>query len=176
MNVLSREEDIPCWYAIHTNPKQEERAASNLRAWGLETFNPKIKERRCNEFTGAPTYTTKPLFPRYIFSRFNASTLLHKVWFTRGVHRVVSFNDGPVAIDDEIISFIQQQIDEQGLMRPQDEFRLGDKVMIQDGPLKSLVGIFDQAVKGTDRVMILLSAVSYQGSVTIEKERLKKVS
>lgn len=176
MNVLSREGDIPCWYAIHTNPKQEERAASNLRAWGLETFNPKIKERRCNEFTGAPVYTTKPLFPRYIFSRFSANSLLHKVWFTRGVHRVVCFNDGPVAIDDGIIDFLRQQTDERELMRPRDEFRIGDKVMIQDGPLKSLVGIFDQEVKGTDRVMILLSAVSYQGSVTIEKERLKKVS
>src|ERR1043166_9166696 len=59
-------QDTSQWYVVHTNPKQEERADSNLRAWGVETLHPKLKTRRFNEFTGAPTVTTKPLFPRYI--------------------------------------------------------------------------------------------------------------
>lgn len=113
---------------------------------------------------------------RYGVARFNANSLLHKVWFTRGVRRVVSFDNGPVSIDDEIISYIQRQTDEHELIRPCEGIRQGDTVMIQDGPLKSLVGIFEKEVKRTDRVMIMLSAVSYQGSVTIEKERRKKVS
>ena len=81
------------WYVVHTNPKQEERADSNLRAWGVETLHPKLKTRRFNEFTGAPTVTTRPLFPRYIFAKFNAREQLAKISFTRGVHYVVSFGD-----------------------------------------------------------------------------------
>jgi len=34
------------WYVIYTHPKQEERVDKNLRAWQVETFFPKIKERR----------------------------------------------------------------------------------------------------------------------------------
>ncbi len=57
------EQDSSQWYVVYTNPKQEGRADSNLRAWGVETLHPKLQARRYNEFTGAPTVTTKPLFP-----------------------------------------------------------------------------------------------------------------
>jgi hypothetical protein len=36
--------DSPLWYAVYTKPKEEERAETNLRVWGLKTFMPKIKE------------------------------------------------------------------------------------------------------------------------------------
>ncbi|MGH9754026.1 MAG: transcription termination/antitermination NusG family protein, partial [Blastocatellia bacterium] len=81
--------DIPRWYAIQTHPKQENRAESNLKAWNVETFFPRIKDCRFNEFTGEPSYFIKPLFPGYLFSRFALNNLLHKVRFTRGVHSVV---------------------------------------------------------------------------------------
>ena len=38
--------DIPFWYAIHTHPKQENRAESNLQAWNVETFIPRIRDCR----------------------------------------------------------------------------------------------------------------------------------
>ena len=41
---------------IHTHPKQEDRAISNLEVLGAATFNPKIRERRYNQFLIAPTY------------------------------------------------------------------------------------------------------------------------
>jgi Transcription termination factor nusG len=53
-------------YVIHTHPKQEDRAGSNLRVLGIPIFDPKISERRHNQFSIAQTYVTKPLFPRYI--------------------------------------------------------------------------------------------------------------
>lgn len=36
--------DSPLWYAVCTTPKEEERAETNLRAWGPKTFMPKSKE------------------------------------------------------------------------------------------------------------------------------------
>ena len=36
--------DSPLWYAVYTKPKEEERAESNLRAWGVKTLMPKFKE------------------------------------------------------------------------------------------------------------------------------------
>src|SRR6185369_1847194 len=98
--------DISQWYVVHTNLRQEERADKNLRAWGVETLHPKLRTRRLNEFTGAPTYFTKPLFPRYIFAKFNPRNQLAKISFTRGVHNVVSFRGHPVSVDEDIIRIV----------------------------------------------------------------------
>jgi hypothetical protein len=34
------------WYAVSTKPRQEKRAESNLHASRVETFAPRVKERR----------------------------------------------------------------------------------------------------------------------------------
>jgi len=163
------------WYVVHTNAKQEARAASNLRAWRVETFTPKLKERRDNLYTGVPAFVIKPLFPRYIFARFEAGTLLHKVCFTRGVRSVINFGGIPTQVDDEVISIIQSQVGKGGYIQVDEKLRLGDKVMINDGPLKSLFGIFERETKDADRVALLLTAVNYQCRVVIERELVKKV-
>lgn len=164
------------WYAIHTHPKEEDRATNNLVAWNVEAFNPKIKERRLNPFTGVATYEKKPLFPRYIFARFDVSTLLSKICFTRGVKRVVSFGEGPVPVEDEIINFIKDRAGKDGLIHVGEELKSGDLVTVNDGLLGELSGIFEREIKGTDRVKILLNAINYQASIVVRKEHVKKQS
>src|SRR5262245_41543116 len=95
--------DIPQWYAIRTHPKQENRAESNLKAWNVEVFLPRIRDCRFNEFTYEPSYFIKPLFPGYLFARFALDNLFHKVRFTRGVHSVVSVANAPAPVDDSVI-------------------------------------------------------------------------
>ena len=69
-------------------------------------------ERRYNQFVYAPTYITKPLFPRYVFAQFRIDDIYHKVRFTRGVHNVVGFGEGQIPIDEEIILLIRSNIRE----------------------------------------------------------------
>lgn len=167
--------DAPSWYVIHTKPKQESRADSNLTAWDVETFNPKVKEWRRNNFTGKLSLVVNSLFTNYIFARFRAEALLHKVCFTRGVHRVVSFGDAPQAVDDEIIALIHSREDADGFVRIEDELVEGDRVIVKDGPLKDFVGVFQKEMGAADRVVLLLSTVSYQAHVQIEKGRIRKL-
>lgn len=174
--MLTVNPEEPRWYAIHTKPKQENRADSNLRAWHVETFTPKIKELSFNPFSGKPIYTTKPLFYRYIFAHFEASKLLHKVSFTRGVQKVVCFGGCPTAIDDEIIALIQSRRGEDGFIRMGEKFLPGDKVMINSGYFKGLAGVFEEEVNAHERVAILLTTIDYQARILIDKGRLRKVS
>jgi transcription elongation factor/antiterminator RfaH len=169
------ESDAAEWYVIHSNPGQEERAARNLEAWNLQTFTPRIRERRCNQYTGEVTYLVKPLFPRYIFARFKASDFLHKVRYTRGVYSIVSFGDTPTAVSEEVISLIESRIDENGYVRLGDEIKPGDEVIVKDGLLKNLIGIFERDLKDADRVMILLNTVSYQVHVSLERAMIKRL-
>jgi len=168
------EDGLP-WYVIKTQPKQETRAEYNLRTWDINTFNPKISERCTNPFTGLVSHVIKPLFSRYIFAQFDVHTAYRRACFTRGVHSVVNFGSGPVSVDDEIIEFIQSRVGEDGLIKLDNELHQGDQVMIDSGPLKPMVGIFQHDIKGTDRVAILLTAISYQGRVIIEKDLVKKI-
>ncbi len=167
-------EDVARWYVIHTYPKQEDRAGSNLKVLGVPIFNPKLRERRYNQFSSMPTYVTKPLFPRYIFAQFKVDDLYHKVRFTRGVYSVVSFGEGPAPITEEVIMLIRSNIKEDGFVRIDEEIRPGDRVMVKDGPLKNFTGIFEREMKYTDRVRILLETVSYQAHIEIERDMVKK--
>ncbi|MDT5269200.1 MAG: transcriptional antiterminator RfaH [Acidobacteriota bacterium] len=166
-------DDEPRWYVIHTKPKQESRADYNLRAWQVETFFPLLKERSRG---GRSTYVVKPLFSRYLFARFRASELLHKVYYTRGVQSVVNFGEHPCHVEDECIELMKSRRDQDGFVRLRDEFNAGDRVMICNGPLRNLLGIFEGDYRDAERVSILLAAVGYQSRVVIEREFLRKVS
>jgi transcriptional antiterminator RfaH len=158
------------WYAVLTKPKQEQRAETNLRAWNLEAFTPKFKDRAHGRKQGV----VKPLFPRYVFARFNPQCCFHRVTFTRGVHSVVRFGDSLARIDDKIISIIQLRMDEEGLVRVGEELKCGDPVIIDYGPFKSLIGIFERDLGEAERVRILLTTISYQAHITVDKHGVTK--
>src|SRR5689334_23213992 len=166
---------LPQWYVVHTNPKQEDRADSNLRCWGVETLHPKLKTRRVNEFTGALTYLTKPMFPGYIFAKFNARKQLAKISFTRGVHSVVSFGGQPVAVDDDVIQIVKDRIDQRGFVRLGEDLQQGDRVVIKAGPLREFEGIFEGKLKDNDRITVLLTTISYQGRLVNNRDLIEKV-
>jgi transcriptional antiterminator RfaH len=168
--------ETPQWYVLHTHLKQEERANENLRSFGVETLHAKVKTRRYNEFTGAPTYITQPLFPRYLFAKFIVREQLPKIRFTRGVHNVVSFGESPAPVDPDIIDIIRDRIDEHGFVKENNELKPGDKVVISSGPLRNLVGIFEREVKGSDRITILLTAIEYQGRLVVDRELVQRAA
>ena len=168
-------DDDLLWYVIKTQPKQETRAECNLRAWGINTFHPKIRERCINSFTGLLSYAIKPLFSRYIFAQFDINSTYRRVCFTRGVHSVVNFGNGPVQVDNDIIKLIEARVGKDGLVKLANEPHQGDQVLIDSGPLRHMTGIFQRDINGTDRVAILLDTISYQGCVIIEKDLVKKI-
>ncbi|HKQ73446.1 MAG TPA: transcription termination/antitermination NusG family protein [Blastocatellia bacterium] len=165
--------DIPVWYAIHTHPKQENRADMNLKAWGVETFFPRIRDCRFNEYTSKPSFFVKPLFPGYIFARFALNALFHKVRFTRGVHSIVSIAGDPALVDARVIEIIVAQIDEAGFVKVGVDLEPGAKVLIQAGPFKGLTGVFERKTSDVDRIKILLDCVNFQARIEVERIHVK---
>ena len=163
------------WFAIHTQLHQENRADANLRAWNVETCYPRIKSMRRNEFSGAPVYVIKPFFQRYLFARF-PQQLLHKVWFTRGVASVVSFGGTACPIDHEVIEFLRARMNEDGFIKLGEEPKPGDRVVMKGGMLDSLEGVFEREMNDSERVMILLKTIKYQGHIIVAKDSIQKVA
>jgi transcriptional antiterminator RfaH len=172
--VKEKIQNNSCWYVVRARPKQEDRADFNLRTLDIETFNPKLRERRSDPCLNQPRYSNKPLFPGYIFARFEAENMLNKVCFTRGVRSVVNFGNGPVQVDEGAIHFIKSYVNKDGYISLCEKLNSGDKVAIASGPFKDLGGIFERKVKATNRVLILLSTVGYQVHVELERDLVRK--
>jgi transcriptional antiterminator RfaH len=167
--------DTCLWYVIHTNPRQEIRAESNLQAWGIETYLPKIRESHLNQHNSNHIWLIKPLFLRYLFARFRFNVFGHKIRYTRGVREIVGFGEIPVPIDDEIIKLIQSRQDELGYVKLEDEIRPGDEVVVKNGIFKGIHGVFERNMNSSERVVILLKAIQFQAHIIVDRNALRKI-
>jgi transcription antitermination factor NusG len=155
------------WFVINTKPKKELRVAKLFAEGGFTCYIPVYRQDK----------RVTPFFPGYGFLRFNFPDDFQTVRYTRGVKRVVGDNNGPIPIPDEAVDRIKaREVD--GLIEFEKHGEtplVGDEIEVVEGPLKGLRGIFKKELGDTDRVMILLSYVSYQGQLLIEKDKLKKI-
>lgn len=156
------------WFVINTKPKKEFQAEKLFIEGGIKIYNPKyLHENR-----------VKPFFPGYEFIYFDYPSQYRLVRYTRGVKRVVGNQEGPIPIPEEVIAEIKSR--EVGgfveLQKHGEEPKVGDEIEVVEGPLKGLRGIFKKELDDRARVMILLSYVSYQGQLLIDKKKLKKIS
>src|SRR3989442_843532 len=116
------------WYVVQAKARQEYRAEANLRAWGMETFLPKLLRRVVVDMKVVGR--VEPLFPGYVFARFDVTTMLSKVRFTRGLTRVVGTEEGPSPLGDDVIAAIRARIDRTGYVRLMPTLKSGDRVRI----------------------------------------------
>lgn len=160
------------WYAIYTKPKQEDRVEENLSRASIEVFNPKLRRKKF--IRGKYEQVIQPLFPCYIFARFDSTTLYHMVKYTRGIRGLIGNPGSPWPVSEDIIKIIKSRMNEEGLIVIRPDIKIGDKVEITEGPFIGFIGIFEREMKDKDRVIVLLNTIEYQARVEIERETLKK--
>lgn len=163
------------WYAIQTKPRQEVIAEENLRRQGFEAYLPRIALSRRRR--GKWTKVIEPLFPRYLFIRFDPARLsMGPIRSTRGVVSIVRFGDEIRSIPNDAIEFLKQHEDpETGLHRQADDrFQKGDSVTVLSGAFAGLKGVF-QAQTGNERVVLLIECLGRPSRVTLKLDDVGKV-
>lgn len=156
------------WYAVNTKPHQEDLAELTLQRLGVETFCPQLKQ---NKAIGQRRLTvTDPLFPGYLFARFDLDTHYRAVNYARGVRKVVSFGPDPAIVDADMIETIKSRLEDGYVTVQRPLFTPGQAVRIQEGPLEGLEAIFVQEMSDQQRVVLLLQALSYQARVVVDLE------
>ena len=174
MPVPSQEaRDSNRWYVLQTKPRQEMRAELNLRCRGIETLAPKILQPRRSQ-RGETLFQASPMFPNYVFARFELESMFAKIRLTRGVRKVVGLGECATPVQESVIHFVQSRLGDDGIVRlpgPQP----GDPVEIIEGPLRSFVGLFERSLPARDRVVILLSTIGCQARVQVAKAAIRKV-
>jgi transcriptional antiterminator RfaH len=156
------------WFVVSTKPRNENRAAGNLVSGGIEALNPKLRIRKFKD--GKFVYAIEPMFPNYIFVRFDPVDEHHMVKYTRGVRTIVNFSGKLIPLEDEVIDFIKSKLENGVAFVQKKGFEKGDKVFIKDGPFKGLNGIFQQDLGGEERVSILLEGVNYYAKMEIDRD------
>lgn len=154
------------WYAISTKPHQERVAEQNLYRLGVETFCPMIKERRL--VRRKSRVLASPLFPGYLFADFSLHGQYRSVVYARGVKKVIAFGSMPAIVDESLIEAIKTRVQDGYVMLSNTEFKPGQLVRIQEGPLHGLEAIFEKKLTGSQRAVLLLRALSYQARVVVD--------
>lgn len=162
------------WYVIQTKPKKEEEATSYLSTKGVEIFNPLIETFASRN--GRINKELKPLFPGYVFGRFDLDQSYPLVRWARGVKKILGFGGYPTSISEEVVETIKERTDAQSIVRMTHHFEPNDLIRIKTGPLKDLLGIFERWVSDSERVRVLLSLIGYQPSLEIHYSMIEKVA
>jgi transcription elongation factor/antiterminator RfaH len=158
------------WYAVHTRPLAESRAGSHLEQQGFHTFYPRY--RKTVRHARKVNTVLAPLFPRYLFVRFNQSEdqwrCVNSTW---GVVRLVGHGDMPEPILHGVIETLVARMGPDDAMDWTRSLSVGQVVRIVEGPFADFVGTLEK-LSGAGRVAMLLRLFGRSVSVTLRSNAL----
>jgi len=157
------------WYVVHSKPREEQKALDNLQKQGFECFLPMLTLEKL--VRGRLKCVSEPLFSRYLFVQTQSQNQNFSVIkSTLGVHRLVSFGPLPSQVNDTLIEAIRSLESLLGseINGFQSLIRSGDEVIMVQGPLKGLRGIFHES-SGTKRAFVLIELLHKQHVILVDK-------
>ena len=150
------------WFALYVKPRHEKNVTRLLNGGGLEAFLPSYT--RHHIYGCRSKENELPLFPGYVFCRFN-SLRRTPILATSGVISIVGIGKTPIPIDDNEISSLQAVTKARYLMEPCGFLATGRKVRISRGVLTDVEGI---VVEVRNSMRLILSITLLQRAVQVE--------
>ncbi len=109
----------------------------------------------------------RPLFPGYVFARFDPANRLPIMMMPGFVH-IVGFGNGPEPVDEGELSTVRRLVDSSFPISPWPYLRQGEIVAVQHGALSGLQGI---VLRTKDSFRVVVSLNILQRSVAVELDR-----
>jgi transcription antitermination factor NusG len=141
-----------------------------LERQGYEQFLPLYERRYRWVHANSRTVRVRrlPLFPTYVFCRFDPARSLPIVK-TPGVRNIVSFARAPVPLDEDEISAVNRITGSGCAVAPHPPLEVGSYVRIRKGPLSGLGGYLAR-VKGRCHLVVGITLLNRAVSVEIEPD------
>ncbi len=153
------------WYALQVRPRFEKVVASTLVSKGYEGFLPLYSQR--SRWSDRIKEIHLPLFPGYLFCRFNVNQRLPIV-VTPGVVRVVGVGGTPFPVEEQEIQALQAIVLSKLQAEPWSYLNIGQKVRIELGSLAGVEGILT-GVKGASKLVVSVSLLKRSVAVEIDE-------
>ncbi len=151
------------WFAIRTRSNREWTTAGSLAGQGYETFLPLYKPSTRHTIKSAE----KPLFPGYLFCRFDVRQRL-PILQNSGVVHIVSVGKIPAPLQDEEIESLRIIVQSPANVDRYPEFVTGDTVTVTDGPLRGAKGTIVR--NGGDLLVVSITLLQRSVSITMAKD------
>ncbi len=159
------------WHAIRTRSNHEKLAASCLQSKGFHQYLPVYRDRR--RWSDRVVESEQPLFPGYVFCRFDARKRV-PVISTPGVVSIVGFGSEPAPIPDEEIEAVRLIMHSGHAAKACPFLKEGQRVRIKYGALEGLEGILVNK-KSEWRMIVSISMLQRSVSVEIDREKIATV-
>ena len=153
---------MPQWFALATKPRCEKTVARTLQTKGFQTFSPFYNKR--HEYGTRHKVSELPLFPGYVFCRFNCLTRL-PILVTPGVTQILGAGRTPIPLSEIEMDSLQTAIKARLSVQPFPFLAVGKKVRINRGVLKGVEGI---VLSYKQDFRLVLSVTLLQRSVLLE--------
>jgi transcription antitermination factor NusG len=158
------------WFALQTKPRNEKQVERLLTHKGYECCLPMYRQKR--RWSDRVIDLELPLFPMYIFCRFN-SHAMGKAIATPGVTRIVGFGGRPAEVNVEEVEALQLLSQSRCLREPWAYIPNGTLVKVETGPLAGAQGIF---CSSEDRRRLVISVAILQRSVAVQLDENTLIS
>lgn len=153
--------DGTAWYLIRTKTGKERWVKDQLQTTVPEVFLPLLRGKVPR--WGRMAMSVGPLFPCYVFARFDLQRSYFEVKYMPGVRGIVSAGSDPLAVPTTIVTEIRRRGVDDVVEIPEKPLGNGDRVLVVEGPFRGFEAIFERYLSGAERVAILLSAIEAGG-------------
>ena len=156
------------WFCLRAKPRMELLATQSLKSLpNVKVFFPRTV-RSVKERSNSP----KPLFPGYIFARFDPVSDLRNVSFARGVAYIIRRKEVPVPVSPQVMLELNL-ISPDGLLEIPDKIHaIGDEVRVLSGLFKGDIGTVTQLLPARERVKVLFEILGRTTEVEINENLL----
>jgi transcriptional antiterminator RfaH len=164
------------WFCLHTKPLKEEQVASYCTVQlGLETYFPRLRQNKV--IRRKRQFVIRPLFPRYLFCRFDPALLYRAVRYAPDMLDIVSNGSAPTIVADGLIDNLKEWAgSEVDILTLYPGLRVGDKVEVTGGPLQGLSGTILKESEERARVTILLSFLQNGSQLSVDRTDLRRIA
>ena len=160
------------WYALQVKAGREKWVACILRNKGFTEFLPLYASYR--RWSDRMQQVDLPLFPGYVFCSFDPNRRL-PILITPGVIHVVGMGGAPTPVDPGEIGALQSVVASGLLMQPWPFLKVGQRVVIQHGPLRNMEGILTE-IRGQRNLIISITLLQRSVAVSIERAGVRPVA
>jgi transcription antitermination factor NusG len=156
------------WYALYVRPRHEKTVFSQLEAKQQESFLPLYRTR--NWWADRWKTVSLPLFPGYVFSRFDFARR-SSVLATPGVIDVVRLGSEPAPVETAQIEAIRLIVNSGAFIEPYPHLVRGDRVIMRGGPFSGLSGTL-MVVRNSLRLVVSVEFLGRSVLVEIDRDRV----
>ncbi|HEV3040323.1 MAG TPA: transcription termination/antitermination NusG family protein [Candidatus Angelobacter sp.] len=150
------------WLALQVRATWEIRSAYALKEHGYEGLLPLYPQKR--RWSDRTKLVDVPLFPGYLFLRFDASNHT-PVLSIPGILRFVGTGNAPIPVEDSEIEALQRATQAVVNYGPCAFLEVGQEVEVRNGPL---VGLRGRIMRFKNKLRLIISVTLLRKSVFVE--------